>query len=249
VLIPSGRHRPEDLELWAELEEADRAHGERLLRSALPGRAAEAVWRFAAGGGVYCGLSHGKDSCVLAHLIHLSGLPVPCVHLRVSPSHNPHCDDVRDALLRLLPGLDYHEIPVDYGDVYRRGLPDDERDALTDRLWRAGFAEAARRFGGRHLSGVRASESGVRKLRMRRWGLSTGGTCCPFGWWTEADVFGYLAAHGLPVHPNYAMLGGGRYPRDRIRVAEIGDVHGNSRGRAEHEEEYFGDVLRRLRAR
>lgn len=248
MLIRCPRHTDADLRLWRELEAADRVNGERLLRSGKVELAAVVVRDFASGGPCYAGTSWGKDSCVLAHLIHASGLRVPLVHLRVTPSHSPYCDAVRDAALSACPGLEYHEIAVDYGDVYRRELSEDERDRETDRLWFEGFRRADKMFGDRHLSGVRAAESGIRKMRMRRWGLSTDRTCCPFGWWTEADVFGYLAACNLPVHPNYAMLGGGRWPRGKIRVAEIGDVHGAQRGRREHEREYYGDVLARIAA-
>ncbi|TXH99574.1 MAG: hypothetical protein E6Q76_19695 [Rhizobium sp.] len=61
-----------------------------------------------------------------------------------------------------------------------------------------------------------------------------------------ADVFAYLAFHGLPVHPNYAMLGAGRWPREYLRTAPLGGKRGDQFGRAEWEREYYGDVLRRL---
>ena len=62
------------------------------------------------------------------------------------------------------------------------------------------------------------------------------------------ETFGYLAAHDLPVHPAYAMLGGGRWERDRIRVASLGGRRGDGIGRAEWEREYYSDVLNRLAA-
>lgn len=85
-------------------------------------------------------------------------------------------------------------------------------------------------------------------MRCARWGISTERTCAPLAWWTAADVFAYLATHDLPVHPAYAMLGGGRWRRERLRVAEIGDTHGKGGGRLEWETEYYGDALRRLQA-
>ena len=73
--------------------------------------------------------------------------------------------------------------------------------------------------------------------------------CAPISAWRESDVFSYLAKNKLPVHPAYAMLGGGRWPRHRLRVAEIGDTHGTGGGRREWEQEYYGDVLRRLQCK
>lgn len=245
MLIASDRHTAADLSLWAELAEADRLHGERLMRSGKVVIAAAALLEFVAGGRCYVGTSWGKDSVALLHLVHRHAPHVPAVNLRVDPTRNPHCDAVRDAFLARFP-LVYHEEPVSYhgcGEWFTQRWDDE-----TYRRWDAGWRRVAGTFGGRYLSGVRAAESGVRKIRMRTHGHATARTCAPFGWLTAADVFGYLAAHDLPVHPNYAMLGGGRYARDHIRVSEIGDMGGECRGRREHEREYYGDVLRRLAA-
>src|SRR5690606_27886834 len=125
----------------------------------------------------------------------------------------------------------------------------EDYDRATDRLWRAGFRALRAQCGAdRHLSGVRGDESPGRLIRMCRWGESSPNACAPIGRWSVADVLGYLAAHDLPVHPNYAMLGGGRWPREHVRTAEIGDSHGRRMGRAEWEQEYYGDVLARLQA-
>lgn len=78
---------------------------------------------------------------------------------------------------------------------------------------------------------------------MCRWGTTTTSTCAPIGFWKNDDVFAYLKKYDLPVHPNYAMLGGGRYKRESIRVAEIGDTHGSGMGRSEWEREYYPDIL------
>ena len=64
--------------------------------------------------------------------------------------------------------------------------------------------------------------------------------------WRAADVFAYLAQRGLPVHPAYGYLGGGRWARERLRVAEIGDTHGRLSGRGEWEQEYYGDLLHKI---
>lgn len=238
MLIPSPRHTPTDLALWAAHQTADLAAG-----YPNPAAALAALSEFATGGRCYASCSWGKDSVVICHLIHRSGLPIPVVNLRVSPTRNPYCDTVRDRFLSRFP-LDYHEIPVDYsgcGEWFTEWW-----NTASYHRWDAGWREAVRWFGRRHISGVRAAESGGRKIRMRCWGQNSPLSSAPIGWWTTPQVFAYLAAHDLPAHPNYAMLGGGRWPRERLRVAELGDTMGQQYGRGEWEREYYGDLLRRL---
>lgn len=245
MLIPSSRHTPADLDLWHELEAADRLHGER-LPSRLIEQSLAAIRDFLSAGPAYCGTSWGKDSVVTAHLCRMVDPQLPLVNLRVEPTRNPYCDKVRDCFLARWP-MSYHEETVSYHDCGEWFSEPWEKE--TYRRWDAAWRAVCKRLGiDRHISGVRASESGVRKIRMRTWGLNTPRACCPIGWWTENDVFGYAAAHGLPLHPNYAMLGGGRWRRDKIRTAELGDVKGTERGRREHEREYYGDILRRIEA-
>lgn len=241
MLIPSERLTAEDLQLWAEYEKADRIHGAALLSSSAVEKSLVAIRRFAEAGPCYAGWSGGKDSTVLAHLIAVSGLPIPIVYVRAEPVANPLNDVVRDALLGSFPALDFREIKIHYAEVFLDGRDNPAGDRL--------FFSAFRQAGERHLSGIRAEESGVRKIRMRRWGLATERTCAPIGWWSTADVFGYLDAENLPVHPNYAMLGGGRYSRGQLRVDELAGQGGNNYGRAEWEREYYGDVLRRMESR
>lgn len=242
MLIPSPRHTAADLALWAELEAAD-----RLVRPPDPAAAVAAIRGFAAAGACYCGVSWGKDSVVVAHLCRLAAPRVPLVHLRPT-NHNPDCDAVRDAYFAAFPGQPYSEWPVDYSDLHARGLPHQQLDRETDRRWFAAIRESGRPFAGRHVLGVRSEESAGRRARERVWGENSPNGCAPITRWTTAGVFAHLAAYGLPVHPAYAMLGGGRWPRDRLRVAEVGDTHGTGGGRAEWEREYYGDVLRRLEA-
>lgn len=247
MLIPSGRHTPQDLELWAELESADRLHGRSRRVESLASRSIASIRDFASST-CYAGVSWGKDSVVLAHLCWLAARHVPLVHLRPT-NHNPDCDRVRDAYFSRFPGQSYEEDSVDYGDLHARNLADHELDRLTDREWYRTIRESERRHGGRHILGIRAGESFARLIRTLRWGISTGRACAPLSWWTTADIHGYLAVHDLPVHPAYACLGGGRWPRERLRVAEIGDTHGKGSGRREWELEYYGDVIRRMESR
>ena len=54
--------------------------------------------------------------------------------------------------------------------------------------------------------------------------------------------------HAMPVHPNYAMLGVGRWDKYRLRVAAVGHCEGDGMGRREWEREYYGDILNRTEA-
>lgn len=243
MLLPSDRLRPGDMEVWERLHRADvlRARGAQLRGKT--DRAAAAIRSFVGKGHCYAGVSWGKDSTVLAHLIASmaqgGGGGIPLVWVVVHPIANPDCFAVRDAFLSMFGRLvDYHEI---------------ERECRYDAEgWHAGgslesgFAEAAHRFGPKHISGVRGEESGVRKIRMCRFGESSIRTCAPIGWWSGADVFAYLERHDLPVHPAYAMSYAGTYERERIRVASISGQRGTGCGRHGWEQLYYPDVLRRV---
>jgi phosphoadenosine phosphosulfate reductase len=85
-------------------------------------------------------------------------------------------------------------------------------------------------------------------MRMARFAENSPNACAPAGWWKLDEVFAVLASEGLPAHPSYAMLGGGRWDRRHLRVSEVGDEKGIGWGRREWEREYYGDVLRRLEA-
>lgn len=248
MLIPSPRHRPDDLRLWERLAEADLVHSRTDGFRRRVEEAAMAIERFGARPRVYAGTSWGKDSTVLVHLLGRFAPSVPLMHLRPT-NHNPDCDLVRDAYRAAHPSQPYVEVPVDYRGIDRRRLPHQEVNRLTDRCWYAAIREFERDYPGGHLLGIRQGESMGRRFRVMRWGLESPNACAPLGRWTTQDVFAYLALHDLPIHPVYAMLGGGRWSRERLRVAEIGDTHGAGSGRAEWEREYYGDVLRRLESR
>lgn len=238
MLTASERHRPEDLELWAELESADLLHARTDRMKQMKTRALDCIIEFARKPS-YASVSWGKDSVVLAHLVWQAistlGRMTPLVWVRVEPIKNPECAVVRDAFLEQWAS-EYREIESLCMGTHAMGTLE------------RGFKQAEAEFGNRHLSGVRGDESGIRKIRMRKWGPTTGKTCAPLIYWTAQDVFAYLAANGLPVHPAYAMLGGGRYDRRHLRVSSLGGKRGDGCGRAEWEREYYGDVLNRLGA-
>jgi len=239
MLIPSHRHTAADMALWREYEQADTA---RRIDAGFCHRHAEAlneILRFVMRDtSCYAGVSWGKDSTVLAHLVQCVMPTLPIVWIRVEPIKSPDCELVRDAFLSRYPNANYHEIETHCewrdGEWHATGTLE------------SGIKECERRFGKRKILGIRADESTQRGFRIWRHGLSTHASCDPLGRWTVADIFTHLAIENLPVHPAYAMLGGGRWPRDRLRVASLGGRRGDGLGRSEWESEYYGDVLRRL---
>lgn len=234
MLIPSPRHTPDDLAAWAEWEAADRASHSANRADA----AAGVVGRFLADGRAYCAVSWGKDSTALADVVLRVDSGVPLVWVRVVPIANPDCVAVRDAFLAAHPDANYHEIEVSCtwggGTWHATGTLE------------TGFRRAVERFGPRRLSGVRAAESAQRAISARVHGTGTGVSCRPLLRWSAGDVFAYLEWRALPVHSAYAMTGGGRWDRSRLRVSSLGGRRGDGAGRAEWEREYYGDVLRRL---
>lgn len=243
MLIPSPRHRPEDLLLWADYEEADAIRARSATLAGRVARSLSVLREFVGRGDCYASVSWGKDSVVTADLMRRVSLHPPLVNLACT-NRNPDCNAVRDAYLSV-SRQHYFEINVDYGDLHSSELSEAQLDKATDAVWYRAIDGASKQFG-RHVLGIRADESGIRRMRCRVWGESSPNACSPLAWWTQEDVFAYLYARGLPVHPAYAMLGGGRWPRDRIRTAEIGDTHGRGGGRRQWEAEYYGDILRRL---
>ena len=231
-MISSPRHTADDLRVWARLEAVDRMRwrrDERRLRRALDEAARDAA-AFVAEGPCYAGLSTGKDSVLLCHVLAMHGIAAPVVYVEVVPHASPEAPLVVARVEEM--GLAVDRIVV----VAER----DERGqwAGTGRL-EAGFAEAARRYGDRYLSGVRADESYARTMRLRGHGVSTLRTCAPLARLSTSDVFACAAGLSLPLHPAYAMTAGGLYDRAHLRVATLGGSRGTERGRREWEMRYY----------
>ena len=209
--------------------------------------AKEAIRMFRKRGPFCVWTSWGKDSVTVAHLCLEVAPDAPLIHLRPT-NHNPDCDLVRDFYRKHFPGQPYLEVPVDYSDLDRTRLPEHILDRETDKRWFAAIRQVEKKLSQRRVLGIRAEESTPRRMRIGRYGLDTGKALAPIGHWSARDVFAYLAVNNLPVHPAYACLGGGRWKRERIRVAEIGDTRGRGFGRREWEEEYYGAELRKVMA-
>lgn len=248
MLIVTNRHTKKDLELWKLYEEADSINS--LLIDKKVQRSICSIKEFLSNGNCYFSTSWGKDSVTAIHIAYnILGNDLKVWNIKVVPNRNPYCDQVRDAFL-LKYKVNYFEIIADYSDIVYRNLTLSEYDKETDKIWYESIKRISEQAGTmRHCLGIRADESNVRLLRCLRWNNNSPNSCAPLAWWKAEDVFAYLYKYDLPVHPNYAMLGGGRWNRHKLRVAEIGDSHGRGIGRDEWEKEYYSDFLRKIKSK
>ena len=218
--------------IWAESQ----AHARRVAQA----RAAFAD--FVSGPRGYIGISWGKDSTALLSLVVESDCDWPLVHVIIEPVANPDCDKLRDLWLALYPDLRarYYEVRVRCQTKERTGRYD------TNAAYRAGFAAAARRFGKRYVSGIRAEEAGIRKRVVKHLGLGDedANTGRPLGWWRSEDVFARLL--GFPLHPSYPCSLNGGYERGRVRVNNLWGLYGEEHGRQEWESRYYGQTIRAI---
>ncbi len=238
-LIEVREHSAADLERWRALERQDGVHAQTARFARRVAEAEDAIAAFVAAGPCYAGISWGKDSLVLAHLIARLGLSIPLVSICVDPVCNPHCDVVRDAVLA--------QHPARYEEIRVQARIDEQGAAHLTGTLEQGFAEAGRRHGDRYLSGVRGAESAPRRWRMKGHGIATERTCAPLGWWSATDVWAYLWQHQLPIHPAYAMGISAGYERDRLRVTFLGMRQSAlGFGTREWECRYYPDAMRRI---
>lgn len=235
MLIPSSRVLAGDAERWAVLERTDRLNGAMARLQRREEEALRALDAFLKSG-AYVGVSWGKDSLAVAHLAWRVDPHARIAYFPAGPAEMPECYEVRDRFLAAHGSLDYIEIEAATAEFFFDGHDGAQAD----------FERVSRSLGRRYVSGVRAAESGIRKLRMRKWGVASPNTCAPIGWWETADVFAYLAKYDLPVHPAYSFSLHGSKDRNRLRVGTIGGYRGREWGRREWEESYYSDILRRL---
>lgn len=244
MLIASERHTAADLELWREYEEADAMHFAHLERTGKIQRSIDAAKEWAAKGPCYASFSGGKDSLVLLGILSEAGLlaSMPVVWLEAHPKANP------DATIAVDAAAERFGIAIErrqYHSPWPGKLTREQTEELSSRHFLAACSVVDADHG-RRILGLRADESGARKLRFRRWGLSSINSCAPLGWWTLQDVYAYAAHHRLPLCSVYGMFGGGRWERHTLRVDALAGANGDQFGRAEWEAEYYGDYLRRM---
>lgn len=240
MLIDSPRFKPGDLDVWRKLERYDEQLADSPQLGQRAQQARQVLEKFVHAGPAYVSTSWGKDSTVLAHLLAVAGTGTPLVWVRVEKWENPECFPVRDEFLRRFD-VNYHEI------VHESTAPRwwDEPASFTgrERTSRGGFKVAEKRFGARHVSGVRGEESRMRGMVMARWGEAGPAACRPIGRWSAVDVFAYLRRHDLPIHPAYAMSFAGKLDRRWLRVSSLGGVRGADQHRADWELAYYPDVV------
>lgn len=239
MLILSPRLTKEDLACWQLAYESDLALARSTRLKELEDRALEAMADFLSRGPAYVGVSWGKDSVTLAHLAYRLEASMTVAWFPAGPIENPECVLVRDAFLSRFKLDNYKEIEA--APTEDITLAFGGHDGAQ-----AEFERVSKSLGTRYISGVRAAESGVRKLRMMRFGESSPNTCAPIGWWPTEYVFAYLAKYDLPTHPAYAMTMNGTYERSMVRVGTLGGYRGTGHGRRELERFYYARELKRL---
>jgi phosphoadenosine phosphosulfate reductase len=231
MLIPSHRHRADDLDVWAMRERMDLMQYRTRRMKGLVDAAKARLEAFCTDR-AYIAISWGKDSVVVADIAARMGLGLPLYYYRQVPHANPDCDAVRDACMALWARPAYLEQSI-------AATPTDEG------WWRPKWAERLvdvhAQFGERYISGIRGQESGIRRIVQARWGAMTERTCRPITDWREDDVFAYLAGRNLPVHPAYACSYGGMLERRALRVSTIGGDNGAGMGRTQWERDYYCD--------
>lgn len=231
MLIECDRHTKEDLELWQEYESSDKIHGQTL-----DGKITKAVSdiRKFCRDKCYAATSWGKDSLAMCCLLAQADVNVPVVFIRqVGLMEDPYQIEVQRRFCE-----EYGFSP----DVIEVKLAPYESTGRSPGL-EEGIAISRSKYGKRYISGIRADESAIRTLASFRLKSS----CWPLKNWAARDVFGLIARFELPLHPAYAMTGGGRFNRDQIRVSIIGGNKGLGAGRREWEQEYYSDIINRIK--
>lgn len=231
MLVDSPRLTDADRRAWELLRQKDArlaaASAGRLAR--LADTARQVIEDFAAAGPCVVQTSWGKDSTVLAHLLATSRVadqvPLAYATSATVPGRiaNPDSPQVRDAFLAVWRNVRYVELNGGLGAI--------ARELGTDR----------------RVTGVRAAESPRRKRSARYHGLGTDRSCRPIIGWAHHEIWTYLEAHDLPVHPAYAMSEGGVLNRDELRVHSLGGMDGSTYGRIEWEDRHYGDLTETLR--
>lgn len=235
MLIHSDRPTTQDMQVWE-----DRARYMRLPPREEP--AIDAIRRFTATDDATVSVSWGKDSVVTAHLATLINPTQKILWVRSDGLEMPETLAVRDAFLDQHPNAQYEEVtvtlPIMRGE---QGFPGPDVDMLGDHIH------------GRTITGVRGAESKQRAMSARIHGMMTSRTCRPILHWSTIQVFSYLLANDLPIHPAYTMSHGGALTLDDIRVHSLATATLYDSSYWERitrwEDTYYGDTIREELAR
>lgn len=209
----------QDRDHWAQLERYDRALARALNRKVADAINTIRAFRQAHPDAI-CSTSWGKESMVVAHLTRRADPSIPLVWVPTIRAdgisyESPPTYTVRDAFLNVYPGAYQERATVARNP--KRGDPNYHPDQYSDPQYRSQdvLGEAITEP---YISGVRAEESRIRAISIGHRGTTTARTCRPIGRWGTTEVFAYLAAHNLPVHPAYAATYGGLLDRRWLRV-------------------------------
>ncbi|MBX5463519.1 MAG: hypothetical protein IRZ28_20815 [Steroidobacteraceae bacterium] len=237
-LIDSPRLTDADRQVWARYEHYDTALAQDPHLDRLADRARKEIRQFAAAGPCFAAISWGRDSTVVAFLVATADVDIPLVWAVADRGENPDSPAVRDAFLDAFPHVSYHEVLY----VRRSPLRGESHPPLTGPG--VGMSETlAARYGSRRITGVRAAESGQRRISAAVHGLATDVSCRPILRWSHQQVFAALTRWDLPIHPAYAMTCGGAFERDSLQVHSIGGRSGDPQQRARWEQAYYPDVI------
>jgi phosphoadenosine phosphosulfate reductase len=232
MLIKCSRQTEKDLKIWDDYREFDILYysmNEKKIKLKTEAALNE-IYKFKAG---YISISWGKDSTVLAHLCKDLQLPFVCFRNKFE---NPYNYLVRNSFL--------NKYPINYIEYWSEITDKNYKNGLIEFHTIRAYKKAQKDYGIKCILGIRQDESPSRTLSAMKFGVSSKSKCRPLLRWSIKDIFSYLENFELPVHPNYAMLGGGRYTRDRIRVGPL--MMGSQKGAELWEKEYYGDLLNRL---
>ena len=232
MLIKCSRHTEKDINMWESYCEFDILYfliNERKIKLKIEAVLNE-IYKFKAD---YISISWGKDSTVLAHLCKDLQLPFVCFRNRFE---NPYNDIVKNDFISKY-SINYIEY---WSEITDKNYINEQVQFHTIKAYK----KAQKDYGDKCILGIRQDESPSRTLSAIKFGISSKLKCRPLLRWSVNDIFAYLEKFELPVHPNYAMLGGGRYPRDKIRVGPLS--MGSQKGAELWEKEYYGDLLNRL---
>ena len=214
MLIHSSRIKSGDLAKWHEQSQFDEAILHEDKNKSLVEEAELKLVRWSRHRKGYAGVSWGKDSVCLAHMVCELIPDWPLVWVIESPLENPDSYAVRDAFLDQHPGAKYTEIRIDLS-------PNDIGGFHLGMGLERGFRKACERFGDCHISGVRAQESPTRRIVQRTSAGENPKALAPMIDWDATIVWGYLAKFDLPVHPVYSMNMLGCLERDWLRVSAM----------------------------
>jgi len=245
VLIDSPRLTDADRRRWRDFLRADELHARTGMYKTHVKLTMEIIVKFIEKNlNYYVAVSWGKDSVALAHMFYTSWARCKYYYLRNVLKAPEGCLAVRDAFLARFP-VDYEEIAYDYADADETYF-----DANGYHVKWFNIQRDLHKKHDVHVTGVRADENAERRMRFLHYGTETEHTFAPFKYLNARDVFAYLWEHDLPVHPNYAMTGGGgqaRWDKYKIRVSALGHERGDGMGRREWEDEYYLAEMNRIR--